>query len=142
MDSTSYRTQAGAFRANHRKAMEIGFHSAGVTLPHVAKPAGFDFPSADPLTTLASRRQSLLAALRKDRAELARRDAERAEYRALGIEPARYILSDDLIRGRMAARRADYLRFHRGEFLPLTVLISREADLVVVDAFRQWLRAA
>lgn len=133
---TRYRIEAGAHRANHRRTMAIGFHSAGVKLPHVAKPAGFEFASADPLTTLAARRRKLLAALRADRAELARRDGERAEYRALGLEAPTYILTDELFRARMDALRMQHKRAVRGSFMPLAVLSLHEGTLRVIHAWR------
>lgn len=136
MDQTSYRTEAGAYRAHIRKACAIGLHSAGVKLDPVAKPAGFDTASPDSLTTLATRRRKLLAALRDDHAELSRRDAERAEYRALGLDAPSYIVTDGLIRDRMAAQRWQHLRSVRGSFMPLAVLSLHEGTMRVIQAWR------
>lgn len=126
MEQQQYREHSGAYRAYHRKALAIGFHSAGVKLPSVAKPAGFDFPSADPLTFAAGNRTKLIAKLREDRAELARRDAERAEYAALQLDAPRYIRTDALIRAGMEAAVAQHLAHVRGAYLPLTVLTQTE----------------
>lgn len=136
MNRASYHTEAGAYRAHIRKACAIGFHSAGVKLDPVAKPAGFDTASPDPLTTLATRRTKLLAALRADRAELARRDAERAEYRALGLDAPSCIVTDGLILDRMAAQRCQHLRAVRGSFMPLAVLSLHEGTMRVIQAWR------
>lgn len=136
MDQTSYRTEAGAYRAYIRKACAIGFHSAGVPLASVAKPAGFDTASPDPLTTLATRRAKLLDALREDRAELSRREAERAEYRALGLEAPSYIVTDGLIIDRMAAMSWHHLRAVRGCSMPLAVLSLHEGTMRVIQAWR------
>lgn len=130
MDRKQFKQQAGAYRAYHRKALAIGFHSAGVVLPSVPMPAGFAQRTTDPLIHAAANRPKLLQALREDRAMLAERALVRADNAALGIthipEP---ILSDALVRRYMAAKRAQHLRHVRGVARPLALLVWHEERL-------------
>ena len=138
MNKSQYRSQSGAYRAYVRKACAIGFHSAGIKILSAPKPTGFDTPLADPLTILSEQRATHLAKMRADRAELTRRDAERTEYVALGLDAPRYIRSDDLIRGGMEAARYIYLKnVVRRSHMPLATLRMHELDLRIVQAFRR-----
>lgn len=142
MDSRQYRKQAGPYRAYMRRVGEVGYHPAGYAGPAVAKPRGFDTPGADPLTYCAERRRQLLAQVRRDRAELARRAAERAEYAALGLRAPSYILSDRLLTEGLDMARQQHLRAVRGAYIPLASLCWREGAVATVALVRKLWAAA
>lgn len=72
----------------------------------------------------------MIRKIKAARAELARRDTERAECEELGLEAPRYIVSDETLR-----READVRRYRvRSLDRPLDHLHNVEANLLVVHA--------
>lgn len=129
---TAYRVMARAVRRERSSHLANRFYGA-VVAPTTAPPPAIQLP--DPLDGLQARRDTLLADLRKTRAELSRRQSERDEYARLGLDAPSYIVTDRALNERMSSARWLHLRTVRGAYLPLTVLVFCEGTASLMRLF-------
>lgn len=117
---------------------EVDAQAALAALPAAPAPTGWDYPQ-DQAATFAAKaegRRRVLAIAREVHAELARRAAERVDCALAGVEPPRYIESDEILRERPTGALRGYLAVGRGNPHPLDRLHDVEQNLRVAAAGR------
>lgn len=158
----NWRPASGAYRARQRQLAAIAMayearplnadHEAErdardrriAALPVATAPIGFDRADDSRWTDHLTWSRRMVAQCMRDTATtLARRERERAECAAIGIQPPTWGTPDSVLRRDMTNLVAGHKRLARGATpYPLTLLAAAEADIATDRLMRAGFRAA